>query len=452
MHGRYRAGGAAALLRTCPGSPGLLSAAGAAYILSWSVLVAIQPESTPSMRLLTAVMLVLPITLLVSQLPIPDATADEPRLPGIGAAMQAMIDAHEIAGAVTVVVDREHFRHLECTGLADVAAGRPMTPDTFFWIASMTKPVTGVAIMILADEGRLSLDDLVERHIPEFAELRTPSGKPARLTIRQILTHTSGVGEAAWQAAHDAKTLAELVPAWLTAPMQYEPGEKWVYTQAGLNLAGRIVEVISGQPFDTFLQKRLFDPLGMVDTTFYPTDTQRGRLATGYLRNKNTGQLDVAIPRREYGDRSRPPLGNGGLYSTPLDYARFCTMLLNRGLFDGQRILSQEAVGTLSAVQTGDLPTGFLQAEASGSHGQTYGWGVGTCVVKVPHDGVAAGLSAGTFGHGGAWGTQAWIDPVQHTATILMVQRANFPNSDGSIVRRAFQEAAAAALVTAAEQ
>jgi CubicO group peptidase (beta-lactamase class C family) len=372
--------------------------------------------------------------------------ADEPRLPGVGAAMERMVAADEIAGAVTVVVNRDRTLHLECTGLADIASGRPMTADTLFWIASMTKPITGAAIAMLIDEGKVAIDDPVERHVPEFADLKTPSGKAARLTIRQILTHTSGLGEATSEATRNARELADLVPAWFASPMKNEPGEKWIYTQSGINLAGRIVEVVSGQRYDAFLQQRLFDPLGMVDTTFYPTDEQRQRLATPYARNRDTGRLEVAPPRGEYGAHTLPPQGNGGLYSTPLDYSRFCRMLLNRGMLDGRHYLGEKGMQAMSTVQTGDLPTGFFQSDTAGGYGANYGWGLGTCVLRSPHPGVAAMLSPGTFGHGGAWGTQAWVDPVRGVAYLLMVQRANFPNSDGSDVRRDFQEAAATAL------
>lgn len=374
------------------------------------------------------------------------AAGSSPQLPGIGAAMQEMIAHKEIAGAVTVVVTKDKTLHLESNGYADVASKRAMTPDTLMWIASMTKPITGVAIMMLQDEGKLNVTDPVAKYIPEFAKLKTPSGKPANLTITQILTHTSGLGEASGPAAQAAKTLADLVPVWLGAKMQFEPGAQWKYCQSGINLAGRIVEVVSEMTFDAFLQKRLFDPLGMKDTTFYPTDAQRPRMVTAYAKNKDNGALDAVPPRADYGSRSRPPQGNGGLYSTANDYARFCQMLLNRGTLGGKRILTEKAVGVLSAVHTGALPTGFFQNDTYGQRGANYGWGIGTCVLKTPHEGLAAMLSPGTYGHGGAWGTQAWIDPVKGRAYVLMVQRSNFPNSDASIVRQRFQEAAAAAL------
>jgi CubicO group peptidase (beta-lactamase class C family) len=367
-------------------------------------------------------------------------------LPGVGAAMQGLVGKQEIAGAVTVVVGKDRVLHLEATGAADLATKRPMAPDTLFWIASMTKPVTGVAILMLQDDGKLKVTDPVARYLPGFADLKTPSGKPANLTITQILTHTSGLGEAAGAAAREAKTLADLEKLWLAAPMQYEPGERWKYTQSGINAASRIVEVISGMTFDAFVQQRIFDPLGMKDTTFYPTDAQRARLATAYERNAATGALQAVPPRADFGARNRPPQGNGGLYSTAADYARFCRMLLNGGTLDGRRYLSAEAMTLLTRPLTGDLPTGFFQTDQWGNRGANYGWGLSTSILKTPHDGVASMLSPGTYGHGGAWGTQAWIDPVKGVAYILMIQRAGLPNSDGSEIRRAFQQAAAAAL------
>ena len=375
------------------------------------------------------------------------AFAQQPTLPGVGAAMQELVAKQEISGAVTVVVAKDRILHLEATGSADVAAKRPMTPDTLFWIASMTKPVTGVAVLMLQDEGKLKVSDPVAKYLPGFADLKTPSGKPANLTITQILTHTSGLGEASGAPAQEAKTLADLEKIWLATPMQYEPGQKWKYTQSGINAAARIVEVISGKTFDAFVQERIFDPLGMKDTTFYPTEAQRARLVTAYAKNATTGALDVVPPRPDFGPRNKPPQGNGGLYSTGPDYARFARMLLNGGSLDGRRYLSPAAMTFLTTPQTpAAMPTGFFQSDQWGNRGANYGWGIATSILKTPHDGVAAMLSPGTYGHGGAWGTQAWIDPVKGVAYILMIQRSGLPNSDGSGARLAFQQAAATAL------
>ncbi len=373
------------------------------------------------------------------------ASASDPVLLGIGAAMEEMVAKHEVAGAVTEVVTKDKVLHLESTGLADVETKRPMTPDTLFWIASMTKPITGTAVLMLQDEGKLNVADPVAKYLPEFADLKAPSGKPANLTLTQLLTHTSGLGEAPAAAAQQAKTLADLVPLWLAAPMQYEPGSQWKYTQSGINAAARIVEVVSGMTFDAFLQQRVFDPLGMKNTTFYPTADQRARLVTAYAKTKEAGALEAVPPRTDFGTRNRPPQGNGGLFSTAPDYARFCQMLLGGGSYNGKRYLSGEAMKFITTPQTGDLPTGFFQNDTFGQHGKNYGWGLGTSILRTPHEGVAAMLSPGSFGHGGAWGTQAWIDPVKGVAYVLMIQRSNFPNSDASEVRRAFQEAAAKA-------
>lgn len=387
----------------------------------------------------------LPASLLLATFSAATLTA-APVLPGIGAAMQEMVDRREIAGAVTMVVTADRVLHREATGRANLATGKPMPADALFWIASMTKPVTGAAILILQDEGKLSVGDPVAKYIPEFAALKTPSGRPADLTITQILSHTSGLGEASGPAALEARTLADLVPIWLAARMQFEPGAQWKYCQSGINLAGRIVEIVSGKPFDVFVRERIFDPLGMKDATFYPDEAQRARIATAYTRKKETGALEPAPVRAEFGRPGRPPLGNGGLFCSADDYTRFCQMLLGGGVREGKRVLSAKGVQALSSVVTGDLPTGFFQNETFGKHGANYGWGIGTCVLKTPHAGAAEVLSPGSYGHGGAWGTQAWIDPVKGVAYILMVQRANFPNSDASDVRVAFQRAAAAAL------
>ncbi len=373
------------------------------------------------------------------------ARSAPPQLPGVGAAMQRAIDQQVIAGAVTVVVSKDAVLHLQATGLADVASATALQTDTVFWIASMTKPVTGVALLMLQDEGKLKASDPVATYLPEFAALKTPSGAPANLTLAQLMTHTSGLGEAPGNGPK-IRTLADLIPLYLAAPMTSEPGTTWRYCQSGINTVSRVIEVVSGQSFDAFLQQRLFDPLGMSRTTFYPSRHPDHRRVTAYTRNRISEKLEPAAPRADYGSEDRPPLGNGGLYSTGPDYARFCQMLLNRGTWQGKRFLSPEAFTALSTVQTGEMPTGFFQTDVFGQRGKNYGWGIGTCVLRAPHDGVASMLSPGTFGHGGAWGTQAWVDPVRGVAYVLMVQRTNFPNSDASDVRQRFQQAASDAL------
>ena len=336
---------------------------------------------------------------------------------------------------MTLVATPERIVHLDATGKADIGEGKPMLPDTIFWIASMTKPITATAVLMLQEEGKLSVDDPVEKYLPEFKNLKTADGKPVRVTIRHLLTHTSGMGEISPAEARGVKNLAGLIPLYVAKPVKFEPGTKWVYCQSGINTAARVVEVVSGTSFDEFVERRLFGPLGMKDTTFYLTETQLPRLAKAYRRT-DRGELattEISILNgKNPTSRDRFPAANGGLFSTAPDYARFCQMILNGGEYEGRRYLKPESVQLMTTVQTGDLKTGFTPGN---------GWGLGWCVIREPQ-GVTAVLSPGTFGHGGAYGTQAWIDPGKKRIYILMIQRADFPNSDASEVRRAFQEAA----------
>ena len=201
---------------------------------------------------------------------------------GVVRPLQPFVENHTIAGAVVLVADMDKVLDVETVGYADLAAKQPIQPDNLFWIASMTKPITATAVLMLQDEGRLSVDDPVEKYLPELAGLKTADGKPARLTLRHLLTHTSGMAEATPQESRAATALADLIPHYAEKPLQFEPGTKWQYCQSGINSLGRIVEVVSGQAFPEFLQKRLFAPLGMKDTTFYPTREQIARLAKSY--------------------------------------------------------------------------------------------------------------------------------------------------------------------------
>ena len=372
----------------------------------------------------------------------PAATADDTRteaLREISEAVQKFIDMKEVAGAVTLVADKSQVLHLDAIGLADTASNRPMRPDTICWIASMTKPVTATAVMMLESEGKLSVDEPVAKYIPELESLKTPKGEPAKVTIRHLLTHTSGMAEISSEQAREAKTLSDVIPLYAAKPLRFAPGERWAYCQSSINTAARVVEVVSGRSFPEFLEERLFKPLGMRDTTFYLREEQVPRLATPYRRTE-AGELEPAenfiLLGKSPTSRDRFPAANGGLFSTAPDYARFCQMILNGGELGGRRYLKREAVEKMTTFQTNDLTTGFTPGN---------GWGLGWCVVRKPQ-GVSEVLSSGSFGHGGAYGTQAWIDPVKERIYILMVQRANFPNSDASEVRRAFQKAAAAAV------
>ncbi|HOR97217.1 MAG TPA: serine hydrolase [Kiritimatiellia bacterium] len=361
--------------------------------------------------------------------------AEQPVCPAIREALRGSLDSHEVAGAVSLVLTADRTLHFDACGHADLAAKKPMTPDAIFWIASMTKPVIASAILMLQDEGKLSIDAPAATHLPELANLKTADGRGFSPTVKHLLTHTSGLSEPTQAEAFAARTLAELMPHIVSKPLRFEPGTKWQYSQSGINALGRIVEVVSQQSLPAFLKARLFDPLGMRDTTFYPDAAQCARIAKAY--RQVDGRLEEADMRALYDFRRGPdryPAANGGLYSTAADYGRFCRMLLKRGTAGDRRILSTEAVAAFSSLQSGELKTGFTDG---------MGWSLGCGLVRQPQ-GVTAKLSPGTFGHGGAYGTQAWIDPVRGAAYILMVQRADFPNADASEIRRAFQDAASA--------
>jgi CubicO group peptidase (beta-lactamase class C family) len=363
-------------------------------------------------------------------------TAQWPRNERIDDAMRGFVTDGELSGVVTEVVDRKGIEHFSAMGERNLAEHLPMRTDTIFWVASMTKPVTATAILMLQEEGKLSIDDPVAKYIPAFAALKTPSGKPANLTLRHLLTHTSGLAESPEVKRRAARNLEELMPTFLDEPMQFEPGTKWAYCQSGIHTLGRIIEVVSGQPYQDFLQSRIFDPLGMKDSTFYPTPEQMRRLAVSYvLKNGKLAPTTIKLLPGPVGDRNHYPAANGGLFSTGADYSRFARMLLNGGTLDGVKILSSQSVKEMTRIQTDDLPkVGFIPGSS---------WGLGVGIVREPV-GMTVMLSVGTFGHGGAYGTQAWIDPVKGRIYILLIQRGDIENSDNSVYRERFQEAAAA--------
>jgi CubicO group peptidase (beta-lactamase class C family)/glyoxylase-like metal-dependent hydrolase (beta-lactamase superfamily II) len=365
-----------------------------------------------------------------------------PAVSAISNRLRKYIAAKEIAGAVTLVATPDRVIHQDATGNAALNPDEPMQKDAIFWIASMSKPVLATLLLMLQDEGLLSVDDPVEKYLPEFKGLKTADGKPARLTIRHLLTHTSGMGEITGDQARECKTLASAIPLYVAKPVGFAPGSKWVYCQSGINTGGRIAEVVTGEPLEKLLKRRLFDPLGMKDTTFYLTEKQLPHLAKSYRRT-DKGELEPTdiwfLNGKSPTSLDRFPAPNGGLFSTASDYARFCQMVLRGGELDGKRYLKPQTVKLMTTIQTADLKTGFTAGN---------GWGLGWCVVREPQ-GITAMLSPGTFGHGGAYGTQAWIDPGTKRIYILMVQRANFPNSDASEVRRGFQEAASEACAEA---
>ncbi|MBI5772744.1 MAG: beta-lactamase family protein [Verrucomicrobia bacterium] len=374
--------------------------------------------------------------------------ADAAKLAAIPPAIQKFVDDETIAGAVTLVSHKGKVVALDTVGYADLAAKRPMKADNLFWIASMTKPITAVSVLMLQEEGKLSVDDPVERFLPEFKGqmifgARTNNQlilkKPGRpITLHDLLTHTSGLNVEIPDLNREL-TLAERVLYYSQQPLQFEPGSKWQYSNPGINTLGRIVEIVAKKPYAQFLEERLFQPLGMKETTFWPSTAQVHRLAKSYgpgPGNKGLVETNVWFIRGSLSDRTRPALPAGGLFSTASDIAKFYQMMLHGGKADGKLLLKTETVALMTTTQSGDIKTGFVDGMS---------WGLGFQVVKEPL-GVNAPLSPGTFGHGGAYGTQSWGDPQTQAIYILMIQRARLGNSDGSDLRKTFQETAAGAV------
>ena len=337
------------------------------------------------------------------------------------ALLQPFVDRHELAGAVAVVVGRDKVLSVEAVGFADIAGRKAMKPDSMFWIASQTKPMTATALMMLVDEGKVALDDAVEKHLPEFrgqmliAEKNDAHAllrKPAHpITIREVLDHMSGMPfmSALELPTHDIVPLAALVRSYAITPLVSEPGTRYLYSSAGINIAGRIIEVVSGMPYEDFMQQRLFNPLGMKDTTFWPDERQAKRVAKSYRPDATKTNLEpfqITQLRYPLSDRTRRfPIPAGGLFSTAQDTARFCQMLLNGGEWNGRRYVSEASFKELTKRQT------------PGSVKDSYG----LCFAVGPD----------WFGHGGAQATGMEIRPAKELATIWMVQHAGFPGEGG---------------------
>lgn len=382
------------------------------------------------------------MTALAQANPVPDSSAD--RLAAIPATLQQWVNWGELAGAVTLVAQDGKIREFDAVGFADLATHRAMKKDDLFWIASMTKPMTAAAILLLADEGELSLDDPVEKYLPAFKNPSMVAGNkddvhatvkpPARaVTIRDLLAHTHGLKEP--PAPPEGTALAEVVEIIARSPLQFEPGSQWKYGNAGMSVLGRIVEVVSGVSYPDFLQTRFFDPLGMADTTFFPTADQLKRLAVTYKNPKEGGALEkteIFLWTRDLSSRERTVSPGGGLFSTAEDIFKFYQMLLNGGEFSGRRYLASVTVKEMFTPQTGDKEAGF-------SAGMNWGLGIG--IVRQPQ-GWTRGLPIGTINHDGAYGTTVMLDPGRRLLFIMMIQRAGLnPARDGLRFRYAFTSA-----------
>lgn len=382
--------------------------------------------------------------------PVPAAEFDPQVLGELRGTLQRFVDERVVSGAVGVVGSSRGIAVLEAVGAQTLEPVRPMTADSVFRIASMTKPITALAVLQLQDAGRLSVDDPVEKHLPEFRGQRLIASQsadaltlknPARpITLRDLLTHTSGLPGGYPQGYGDiyfrrSLNLREAILLQSQRPLDFEPGSKWSYCNAGIDALGRVVEVVSGRSYEDYLAQNILNPLGMLETTPFVRADQRVRLAAIY--DQKEGQLTESMqPLVGALPEARHSIPAGGLVSTAGDLARLYRCLLKGGELDGQRIIQAATLAEMTKVQTGDLKAGF---------GDGLGFGFGFAVVREPQ-GVTAGLSAGSYGHGGAFGTQGWLDPHQDLFFIVLIQRNGLAGGDGSDIRVAVQNLAVRAL------
>jgi CubicO group peptidase (beta-lactamase class C family) len=365
------------------------------------------------------------------------------RLKRVGEAVQRHIAAGNVAGAVTLVARRGKIAHFEANGVMDVDTKKPMAKDNLFRLASMSKPITGVAVMMLVEEGKIRLNDPVSRFVPEFAELNKvavprpgapspPQGRQGgappqydvvsanrQITIADLLKHGSGLVSGGLGAADAARlaprtptdTLATYIPKLATVPLDFQPGTLWRYSgQAGFDVLSRVVEVVSGQTYDKFLQERLLGPLGMPDTGFFAPASKASRVVT---MSESTPNGLRAVART---DSTVYFSGAGGMMSTAEDYLQFAQMMLNGGELNGRRYLSPQTMALMTSNHTGDLVNGQFGRPPRGM-----GFGLSMQVVMDP---VAADLrvSKGAFGWAGGTGVSFWVEPAEQLVSIYFIQ------------------------------
>jgi len=365
---------------------------------------------------------------------------DAARVARVAERMKSFVDQGRAAGVVTLIAHRGEIVGQNAVGFQDLEKKTPMGADTIFQIASMTKPITAAGIMILVEDGMLAITDPVQKYLPNFAnillkvearereagsqenelsEIRKPS-RP--ITIRDLMTHTSGMGGAYPETLKDLfdkrdRTLAEAVDAFPQRPLEFEPGTKWGYSNMGIATLGRIIEVVSGKSYEEFISERIFQPLEMKDSHFFPPESKYDRIATVYnIDAEGLKKADVDLHRTG----AKYPSPEGGLYSTAPDLFRFYQMTLNGGVFGGKRILSKASVDLMTRVHTGDLKAGFSPG---------MGFGLGWSVVRNV-EGMFRLNSIGTYGHGGLYRTYGFVDPQKELVGIILLQRLG---SDGDM-------------------
>lgn len=384
----------------------------------------------------------------------PEALGFDPaRLAELDAWKARMVEAGQVAGVSTLLMRRGQVVDFRTCGKATLGDEAPLARDAIFRIYSMTKPVTGVALMILLEEGRWRLDDPVTKFLPELADLKVFTGVDAAgemiteavrrpPTMRELMSHTTGLGyglfdihpvEREYRRSHvlSADSLDELVQRVARIPLMFQPGAEWFYSVA-TDLQGLIVERLSGMTFSAFLQDRIFAPLGMVDTGFQTRADNVHRLAAIYADDGRGGLKPATeafdMPINDFTRAPRFEGGGGGLVSTAADYARFCQMILNRGALDGARILSPASVDLMSTNVIPDAVLATTNPLRLLPFNPAFGFGLDFAVVLDPG---ALGLveGRGTLSWGGGGGTWFWIDPENDLIFIGLIQRLADPVS-----------------------
>ena len=351
---------------------------------------------------------------------------------GTAAKLQPFIEQHSLAGAVVLVATKDKVLACEAVGYSDLIAKQVMTTNQLFEIASMSKPIAATALMMLVEEGKVNVNDPVEKYLPEFSHQMVIAEKDAEhillkkpeqpLLVRHLLTHTGGLlySGPLEKPTLDGLPLRTVVAEHALLPLQFEPGTKFLYSNAGIGTAARIVEVVSGMPYEQFLDERLFKPLGMKDTTFWPNEEQLTRLAKCYKANADRTALEETPLDARFGfplnDRvHRYPMPGIGLFSTADDLLKFCRMYLNGGVYDGKRYLSEVTVVRMTTKQT---PPGIKE---------DYGFGWWD-------------LGGGKFSHGGSFNTCMTVDPKLGLITIYLTQHTGPMVKGGEKAQATFEE------------
>lgn len=382
---------------------------------------------------------------------------DSCRLSRIHAHIGRRIHDQKIAGAASIVSRDRQVVHFEVQGFADIEAGKLLEKNAIFRLASMTKPIIGVAVLILMEKGRIRLDDPISKFIPEYQNMKvavpdiqadtitlppyTTVPASREITIRDLLSHSSGLGQGVIGFAEMLKlmpkpgdTLASHIPLWAAVPLDFQPGTQTGYSPlAAFDILGRVVEIVSGLSLDQYLSRFIFQPLGMTDTTFAPSDAQWQRVMTMY---ESTVQGLVRSLEQKQFINTEYFSGAGGLLGTLEDYFRFVQMLANGGELNGRQILSPRMVQLMRSVQLPETIPGFPRGET---------WGLS---VRVISDGSASGapLTTGSFGWSGAWGTHFWIDPQENMVALIMINLANAGGA-GAETAREFEMAVMQSIV-----